>query len=98
MIREGPCWCKMTRKYQRGLSDFLRTYAPDFCWCSAFDLMIMMEQVPELEDVEEGSLGGVLSYLEKQGWFITKPGTRRDVHYEKGVIGRLYLRVEPGAT
>jgi len=80
--------------FKIGTSNFLRTYAPDFCWCSAHDLFIMMEQIPELEDVTEDTFKVTLSRLKIQGVFITKPNYYRPEYNSRSRIGDLYLRVK----
>ncbi len=82
------------RHNNRGLVDFLKTYAPDFCWCSAYDLLILVEQELRYENVTESSLAGTLSYLKKQGFFITKKVNYRSIHNERGKKANLYLRVK----
>ena len=77
-----------------GLRKFLILYAPDFCWCSAYDLMIMMEQESHLEEVGEDSFKVTLSRLKNHGWFITKETTYRPDHNSHSKIGCLYLRVK----
>ncbi len=70
---------------------FLKTYAPTFMWCSAFDLLIMYEQIHE--DCDEVSFRVVLGQMKKKGYFITKkdPATTR---YSSGRVPLLYLRVK----
>lgn len=46
---------------------FLREYAPDFCWVSAFDLVLMAEQINE--DVSEMSIRRTVSLLHLKGEF-----------------------------
>lgn len=84
----------MQRKHNTGIRKFLRTLAPDFCWLSAYDLFIMMEQIPELEDVTEECFKITLHQLKQQGLFITKKGKHREPHAERGSPGFLYLRVK----
>lgn len=35
-----------------GISDFLRTLAPNFCWCDYMDLLMMYEQIDEDVNVD----------------------------------------------
>jgi len=72
----------------------LRTYAPDFCWCSAHDLLLMIEQEPKFEDVSEESFRVTLSILKKEGLFITKKTMHRPDYNTRWPIGNLYLRVK----
>ena len=84
----------MKRQKITGVTAFLKKYAPDFCWCSAHDLFIMMEQVPELEDVTEGSFKVMLINLKKNGYFIIKKASWQDyAHSRYFKTGYLYLRV-----
>jgi hypothetical protein len=52
------------------LSQFLRTIAPDFMWCTSQDLFLMYEQ--ENENICEIVFRVRLSQLHKQGVFITR--------------------------
>ncbi len=82
------------RDYHSGLSDFLRQYAPDFCWCSAHDLLLMLEQVPYFEDIAYDSLKVTLCVLKKEGYFITKKNPVRRQSASRGLAGHLYLRIK----
>lgn len=84
----------MPREYNIGIGKFLKTYAPNFCWCSAHDLLIMIEQELKYEDITENSFYVILSYLKKQGFFITKKTLYRPKHNSRSTIGNLYLRVK----
>lgn len=65
---------------------FLLEYAPDFCWCSSQDLLIMAEQIDE--DVSVESFKKILSVLYRGGAFISKPAPK-----QRGTPF-LYLRVK----
>lgn len=52
---------------RHGLRDFLRTYVPDFCWVTAKDIMLMLEQTDEFEDTSMESLRVTLLHLKKEG-------------------------------
>lgn len=75
-----------------GITKFLKTYAPDFCWCSVYDLLLMIEQEPRFEDVTQESFKVTISILKKQGWFITKKN--KYINPDKRSVGSLYLRVK----
>ncbi len=79
--------------YVTGLTRFLKTLAPDFCWCSAHDLFVMAEQIPELEDTPWTSFRTTLYILKKAGWFTVKKLDHG--HVNGGRIGDLYLRITP---
>lgn len=53
------------------ITDFLLFVAPDFCWCTTHDLLLMAEQI--YEDVDENTFSVILSRLHKRGVFIKKP-------------------------
>jgi hypothetical protein len=59
------------KKHRSKIRQFLKTIAPDFMWCTARDLFLMMEQIDE--DVDENSFMVVLSLLNRDGHFHTKP-------------------------
>jgi len=68
----------MTRKNDFGsVKQFLINNAPDFCWMSAYDLMIMAEQ--ELPEIGYSVLRMHLSHLVERGYFITKTTARTGV-------------------
>lgn len=72
------------------ITKFLKQYAPNFCWCTARDLLKMCEVLDE--DVEEHVFMITLSKLRKQGYFIT-----RDIENNNSNRGRQpkqYLRVK----
>lgn len=50
---------------------FLRECAPDFCWVSYRDLLLMAEQV--FENVNENSLKQMLNRMAKRGEFFSRP-------------------------
>lgn len=81
------------RYYSAGLKSFLRQYAPDFCWCSVHDLLIMVEQVPLYEDVAYDTFAVTVHQLKKEGLFITKKTIHYPRNQSRGSIGKLYLRV-----
>jgi len=83
----------MTRRYHTGLRAFLKQYAPDFCWCSVYDLLLMIEQEPLYEDVTHECLTVIVYQLKKEGLFITKKTIHRPKNQSRGLIGELYLRV-----
>ncbi len=76
-------WPKMKLRY------FFKDYAPDFMWCTAFDLFIMAEQIPCLENTTDETFKVTLCNLTKRGWFITKRGPDYGI---QGKSPRLYLR------
>jgi len=61
-------------------------YAPDFCWISSYDLVIMLEQI--YEDINPDSVCAALCSLVKEGKILKKPSPRGDAR----VFGYLYLR------
>lgn len=89
--------------YSHGLTDFILQHAPDFCWCSGFDLFVMTEV--EFPDVTENTFAVTLSQLKRKGFFITKPNPapRWSANActslrERGRKGWLYLRVKPATA
>ena len=78
------------------ITEFLRKLAPDFCYCTGFDLYLMYEQI--YEDVDFSVFRGVLSKY--QHLFHIKQGTRVDSYrygdqFQQRTAGRrpkLYLR------
>lgn len=82
------------RAYKIGVRDFLRIYAPTFCWCTAHDLLLMAEQIPELEDVTTGCFKNTLSQLKALGYFMTKQSDYKSAQASRGVFPDLYLRVK----
>lgn len=66
---------------------FLLTLAPDFCWCTAFDLLLMAEQIDE--DVNTESFSVILSDLKRRGRFYYKSGPPTG---KRGYNPGLYLR------
>lgn len=78
------------RSIAGSIVDKLRSYAPDFCWCTAHDYLIMLEQLDE--DVNPDSVTAVISRMVKSGELIMRPdpviGLRK-----KGRKANLYLRV-----
>lgn len=52
------------------LSNFLRQYAPDFCYMSANDYLLFVEQ--EFEDVDPYVLRSTMTYSYQKGWFSRK--------------------------
>jgi len=83
----------LNRHYHTGLKNFLRQYAPDFCWCFVYDLLLMVEQDPAYEDVSHDSLTATVYQLKKEGLFITKKTNHRRANQSRGLVGELYLRV-----
>ncbi len=77
-----------------GLRKFLVLYAPDFCWCSVYDLLIMTEQELKYENVSESTFKNALHRLKEDGFFITKKTKYRSKNNERGRIGVLYLRIK----
>lgn len=61
------------KKPQGRLKKFLLEKAPNFCWCSKLDLLMMMEQ--EDEDVDQLCFEQCLWRCVKEGSFIKKPST-----------------------
>lgn len=53
---------------------FLRTIAPDFMWCSVFDMYLMYEQIDE--DVEWYTFKETFHQLFRKGLFLSKPDAR----------------------
>jgi len=71
---------------------FLKTLAPDFCWCTWHDLYLMYEQINE--DICENSFAVALSqckdlFYRKQGHSHHKHG----FHLNKLFIGQINLPV-----
>lgn len=62
---------------------FLKTIAPDFMWCSVFDMYIMYEQIDE--DVEWYTFKETFHQLFRRGLFLSKPDAGRTKRW-------LYLR------
>ncbi len=55
---------------RRQIKNFLRTLAPDFCWCSVKDLYLMYELIDE--DIDLSSFSGVVSQSIKEGILIKR--------------------------
>lgn len=71
-----------------GVTEFLRTLAPDFMWCSREDLFLMYEQINE--DADYFCFRTILATEVKKSRFITKAD---DTHKRIGRLQRrLYLR------
>lgn len=70
---------------------FLRKLAPDFMWCTSFDLFVMYEQINEA--IEFHAFRQTLHQLFKRGEFACKSD---DAHHRKGRLKRmLYIRKHP---
>lgn len=64
-------------------SQFLKTHAPDFCWCTMIDLREMYRQI--VPGICEDSFPVILSGLKRKGYFVYRKGAGR--------VG-FYLRVK----
>lgn len=72
--------------------DILRTYAPDFCWMTRHDLLLLAEQVNE--EVNDATVAAAISRLVKKGVLITKPDdTILPKRGSRGGRPRLYRRI-----
>jgi hypothetical protein len=69
------------------------TYAPDFCWCTAMDLFLMIEYL--FEDVDFNSFKTTLSRLLANGYFIRRewPDNTPSPTGRQGKPPGLYLRI-----
>lgn len=75
-----------------GVANFLREYAPDFCWMDWYDLLLFTEEV--FPDIAEDSFRGIISYLCKRGEFEVKHDTSGRIQKGSGPKPRLYKRKE----
>ena len=72
---------------------FLKIYAPDFCWCTWFDLYLMAEQLDE--DIDPFVFKVSLRMLLLKGWFIVKEDPSVPPSTSQGGKRRkLYLRIK----
>lgn len=78
-----------------GLQLFLRNFAPDFCWCSVHDLLLITEETGDFDNMSENTFTATVSQLKTAGVFISRPDTSlaADKHNKNGRRGNLYLRV-----
>ena len=74
------------------ISAFIREFAPDFCWMTQKDLLLMAEQVDE--DVNERSFPVVINRLVKRGELIARPWPH-PTGCGSGRPPLQYLRVKP---
>lgn len=78
------------------MTSFLRCYAPDFCWMTAWDLFLMYEQIDE--DANWDAFKIELSRCKKRGYFICRPTTYKPYQVRQPGQGKgrtsMYLRVK----
>lgn len=79
------------KKYHTGLAKFILEIAPDFCWLTTYDLLLMVEQDPEFEEVDEASFKVIVCGLIKSGKLKRRKGYYR-VNSERGSVPDLIIR------
>jgi hypothetical protein len=57
------------------ITEFLRDIAPNFMWCTLFDLYLMYEQINE--DVEFNTFKQIFHQMFRKGYFVGKPDDRQ---------------------
>jgi len=72
-------------------TSLLRRFAPDFCWMTAHDLYLMLEQINE--DIDYTTLCVTICRMEKAGELIAKPWSSSTNPRARGPAPRLYRRV-----
>ncbi len=70
------------------LSKHILEIVPTFCWVTAYDILLMVED--RYPDVDQNVLSVTICYLVKKG-LIEKGGLVK-VHHGRGVRPRLYKR------
>lgn len=90
LLSPPPPWFEFEEVTERGVTDLIRKYMPDFCYVTAHDLFIMLELVNP--DIEYNVVTVTLCNMRKKGEVLYKPWTHPVRPDTSGKKPGLYMR------